>query len=37
LTCRGDEDVLESDDNLAFRNVTNVQIDAGDVLQRSLN
>jgi hypothetical protein len=37
LTCRGDEDVLESDDNLAFRNVTNVQVDAGDVLQRSLN
>jgi hypothetical protein len=37
LTCRGDEDVLGTDNNLDFRNVTNVQVDAGDVLQRSLN
>jgi hypothetical protein len=37
LTCRGDEDVLDKDDNLAFRNVANVQVDADDVLQRNLN
>lgn len=37
LTCRGDEDVLGTDDDLAFRNVTNVQVDAGDALQRNLN
>ena len=37
LTCRGDEDVLATDDNLAFRNITNVQVDADDVLQRNLD
>jgi hypothetical protein len=37
LTCRGNEDVLGVDDDLAFRNVTNVQVDADDVLQRDLN
>lgn len=37
LTCRGDQDVLGTDNNLAFRNVTNVQVDADDVLQRNLN
>jgi hypothetical protein len=37
LTCRGNEDVLGVDDDLAFRNVTKVQVDADDVLQRDLN
>lgn len=37
LTCKGDEDVLGADDDLAFRNVANVQIDANEVLQRNLN
>lgn len=37
LTCRGNEDVLGVDDDLAFRNVTNVQVDADEVLQRNLN
>jgi hypothetical protein len=37
LTCTGDEDVLGVDDDLAFRNVTNVQLDVDDVLQRDLN
>lgn len=37
LTCRGNEDVLGVDDNLAFRNVTNVRVDADDVLLRNLN
>lgn len=37
LTCRGDEDVLGIDDSLGFLNVTNVQVDADDVLQRNLN
>jgi len=37
LTCRGDEDVLGKDNNLAFRNITNVQVDANAVLQRNLN
>lgn len=37
LTCKGDEEVLGIDDDLAFRNVTNVQLDADEVLQRDLN
>jgi hypothetical protein len=37
LTCNGDDDVLAVDDGLVFRNVTNVQLDADDVLQRNLN
>jgi len=37
LTCKGDEDVLGGDDDLAFRNVTNVEVDSDDVLQRDLN
>lgn len=37
LTCRGDEDVLGIDNDLAFRNVANVRVDADDVLQRNLN
>jgi hypothetical protein len=37
LTCRGNEDVLGVDDDLAFRNVANVQLDADDVLLRNLN
>jgi hypothetical protein len=37
LTCKGNEDVLGVEDDLAFRNVTNVRVDADDVLQRDLN
>ena len=37
LTCRGHEDDLGVDDDLAFRNVTNVRVDADDVLLRNLN
>lgn len=37
LTCRGDEDVLGVDNSLAFRNISNVQVDEDDVLQRNLN
>ena len=37
LTCNGDDDVLAIDDDLVFRNVSNVQLDADDVLQRNLN
>ncbi len=37
LTCKGNEDLLEVDDDLAFRNVTNIQVDTDDVLQRNLN
>lgn len=37
LTCKGDEDVLGVDDDLAFRNIANVQVDADDVLQRDLD
>lgn len=37
LTCIGNEDVLGSDDDLVFRNVTNVEVEADDVLRRDLN
>jgi hypothetical protein len=37
LTCNGDDDVPAVDDALVFRNVADVQLDAGDVLQRNLN
>jgi hypothetical protein len=37
LTCKGNEDVLAVDDDLAFRNIANVQVDADDVLQRDLD
>ena len=37
LTCTGNEDVLGVDDDLAFRNATNVQVDADEVLQRNLD
>lgn len=37
LTCNGNEDVLSVDDDLAFRNVQDVQLDEGDVLQRNLD
>jgi hypothetical protein len=37
LTCRGNEDVLGADNDLDFRNVTAVELDARDVLQRNLN
>jgi len=37
LTCNGDDDALAVDDDVVFRNVTNVQLDADDVLQRNLN
>jgi hypothetical protein len=37
LTCTGDEDVLAIDDDLAFRNIANVRVDADDVLQRDLD
>ena len=37
LTCVGNEDGLGVDDDLAFRNVTNVQIDTDDVLQLNFN
>ena len=33
----GNEDVLGVDDDLAFRNVTNVQVDADEVLQLNLD
>lgn len=37
LTCVGNKDGLGVDDNLAFRNVTNIQIDTDDVLQLNFN
>ncbi len=37
FTCRGDEEVPGSSENLDFRNVENVAIEAGDVLQRNLD
>jgi len=37
FTCRGDEDVPGSSENLDFRNVENVEVAAGDVLQRNLD
>jgi Domain of unknown function (DUF4382) len=37
LTCRGNEDELGVSNDVGFRNVTDVEIDDGDVLQRNLN
>lgn len=37
LTCRGDEDVLDDSEDLDFRNVGNVEVDDGEVLQRDLD
>lgn len=37
LTCRGDEDVVGESGGLDFRNVGNVELDDGEVLQRDLN
>jgi Domain of unknown function (DUF4382) len=37
LTCRGDEDDLDTDDDLEFGNTTNVQIDEGAVVTLNLN
>jgi len=37
FTCQGDEEIPGSSENLDFRNVENVEIGAGDVLQRNLN
>lgn len=36
VTCRGDEESLLTDDDLAFRAVTNVSLDRGEVLRRDL-
>jgi hypothetical protein len=36
LTCRGDQDALGEDDDLDFRNVRDVELDEGEVLQRNL-
>lgn len=36
LTCRGDEDLLGVDDSLDFGATRNVQVDDGEVLERSL-
>jgi hypothetical protein len=35
-TCRGDEDLLGVDDSLDFGVTRNVQVDDGEVLERSL-
>jgi hypothetical protein len=37
FTCQGDEEVPGSSENLDFRNVENIEIDAGDVLQRNID
>ncbi len=37
FTCQGDEEVPGSSENLDFRNVENVALEAGDVLQRNLD
>ncbi|MDQ1241937.1 MAG: hypothetical protein QG550_1188 [Pseudomonadota bacterium] len=37
FTCQGDEEVPGSSENLDFRNVENVEVDAGDVLQWNLD
>ena len=37
FTCQGDEEIPGSSENLDFRNVENVEIGAGDVLQRNLD
>jgi hypothetical protein len=37
FTCRGDQDLLGSSEDLDFRNVRDVELDDGDVLQRDLN
>lgn len=36
VTCRGDEDLLGTDDSLDFGATRNVQVDDGEVLERSL-
>ena len=36
LTCRGDEDLLGVDDNLDFGVTLDAQVEAGEVLERSL-
>ena len=37
LTCNGDEDELGVDDDLRFRNVSNVSVDRGEVVLRNFN
>ena len=37
FTCQGDEEVPGSSENLDFRSVENIEVDAGDVLQRNLD
>lgn len=37
FTCRGDDEVPGSSENLDFRSVENVEVEAGDVLQRNLD
>jgi len=37
FTCQGDEEIPGVDEDLDFRNVGNVEVDAGDVLQRNLD
>lgn len=37
FTCQGDGEVPDSSENLDFRNVENIALDAGDVLQRNLD
>jgi Domain of unknown function (DUF4382) len=37
FTCQGDEEVPGSSENLDFRNVESIEIDAGDVLQRNID
>jgi hypothetical protein len=37
FTCQGDEEIPGSSENLDFRNVENVAIEAGDVLQWNLD
>jgi len=37
LTCNGNDDVLGVDDDLRFRNVTNVRINRGELVLRNFN
>jgi len=37
FTCLGDEEVPGSSENLDFRSVENVEVEAGDVLQWNLD
>ena len=37
LTCNGNDDVLGVDDDLRFRNVSNVSVDKGEVVLRNFN